>query len=54
MTSLVIILGRGTFRGVASQEAAVNLVGIGPGDPDKSDTGSTEHPERLAEDLRGR
>jgi precorrin-3B C17-methyltransferase len=32
MTSLVIVLGRGTFRGVASREAAVNLVGIGPGD----------------------
>ena len=34
MTSLVIILGRGTFQGSASQEAAVNLVGIGPGDPE--------------------
>lgn len=33
MTSLVIILGRGAFRGKACQEAAVNLVGIGPGDP---------------------
>ncbi|MDQ1261545.1 MAG: precorrin-3B C17-methyltransferase / cobalt-factor methyltransferase [Euryarchaeota archaeon] len=33
MTTLVIILGRGTFRGVACQKAAVNLVGIGPGDP---------------------
>jgi precorrin-3B C17-methyltransferase len=33
MTSLVIILGRGTFRGSACKEAAVNLVGIGPGDP---------------------
>ncbi|MEI8003044.1 MAG: SAM-dependent methyltransferase [Methanothrix sp.] len=33
MTSLVIILGRGTFQGKACQEAAVNLVGIGPGDP---------------------
>lgn len=33
MTALVIILGRGTFRGKACQEAAVNLVGIGPGDP---------------------
>lgn len=34
MTSLVIILGRGTFRGLASQTAAINLVGIGPGDPE--------------------
>jgi len=34
MTSLVIILGRGTFRGNAAPEAAVNLVGIGPGDPE--------------------
>jgi precorrin-3B C17-methyltransferase len=34
MTSLVIILGRGTFRGMAASEAAVNLVGIGPGDPE--------------------
>ncbi len=33
MTSLVIILGRGTFRGYASAQAAINLVGIGPGDP---------------------
>lgn len=33
MTSLVIILGRGTVHGKANQEAAVNLVGIGPGDP---------------------
>jgi len=32
MTTLVIILGRGAFRGKACQEAAVNLVGIGPGD----------------------
>jgi precorrin-3B C17-methyltransferase len=32
MTSLVIILGRGTFRGVAAAQAAINLVGIGPGD----------------------
>jgi precorrin-3B C17-methyltransferase len=36
MTTLVIILGRGTFRGsaarkAASGEAAINLVGIGPG-----------------------
>jgi precorrin-3B C17-methyltransferase len=31
MTSLVIILGRGTFQGSALREAAVNLVGIGPG-----------------------
>jgi len=34
MTALVIILGRGTFQGKACQEAAVNLVGIGPGDPE--------------------
>ncbi len=33
MTSLVIILGRGTFRGYAATQAAINLVGIGPGDP---------------------
>lgn len=33
MTSLVIILGRGAFRGKAASEAAVNLVGIGPGHP---------------------
>ncbi len=33
MTSLVIILGRGTFRGYAAAQAAINLVGIGPGDP---------------------
>jgi precorrin-3B C17-methyltransferase len=32
MTSLVIILGRGTFRGYAAAQAAINLVGIGPGD----------------------
>jgi precorrin-3B C17-methyltransferase len=32
MTSLVIILGRGTFRGYAAGQAAINLVGIGPGD----------------------
>ncbi|MDD4161437.1 MAG: SAM-dependent methyltransferase [Methanothrix sp.] len=34
MTALVIILGQGTFQGKACQEAAVNLVGIGPGDPE--------------------
>ena len=34
MTSLVIILGRGTFRGLARKESAVNLVGSGPGDPE--------------------
>jgi len=33
MTSLVIILGRGTFRGYAAAQAAINLVGIGPGNP---------------------
>jgi precorrin-3B C17-methyltransferase len=33
MTSLVIILGRGTFQGKAAPQAAINLVGIGPGDP---------------------
>jgi precorrin-3B C17-methyltransferase len=33
MTALVIILGRGVFLGLACREAAVNLVGIGPGDP---------------------
>ena len=31
MTTLVIILGRGTFRGQAENKAAINLVGIGPG-----------------------
>jgi precorrin-3B C17-methyltransferase len=34
MTALVIILGRGTFQGLTSQTAALNLVGIGPGDPE--------------------
>ena len=34
MTSLVIILGRGNVQGKACREAAVNLVGIGPGDPE--------------------
>ena len=34
MTALVIILGRGTFQGLASQTSAINLVGIGPGDPE--------------------
>lgn len=34
MTTLVIILGRGTFRGHAANEAAINIVGIGPGDSD--------------------
>jgi precorrin-3B C17-methyltransferase len=34
MTSLVIILGRGTFRGRGAPQAAVNLVGIGPGNPE--------------------
>lgn len=33
MTTLVIILGRGTFQGKVRSEAAVNLVGIGPGGP---------------------
>lgn len=33
MTALVIILGRGSFRGQAAPQAAINLVGIGPGDP---------------------
>lgn len=33
MTTLVIILGRGSFRGQAAPQAAINLVGIGPGDP---------------------
>ncbi|MDD1722828.1 MAG: SAM-dependent methyltransferase [Methanothrix sp.] len=31
MTTLVIIMGRGTFLGPASRKAAINLVGIGPG-----------------------
>jgi len=31
MTTLVILLGQGTFRGPASGKAAINLVGIGPG-----------------------
>jgi precorrin-3B C17-methyltransferase len=31
MTTLVIILGRGTFLGSARSRAAINLVGIGPG-----------------------
>lgn len=31
MTTLVILLGQGTFRGQASEKAAINLVGIGPG-----------------------
>jgi precorrin-3B C17-methyltransferase len=34
MTTLVIILGRGTFRGKASQKSALGLVGIGPGNPE--------------------
>jgi precorrin-3B C17-methyltransferase len=33
MTTLVIILGRGSFRGQAAPRAAINLVGIGPGEP---------------------
>ncbi|MDD4653192.1 MAG: SAM-dependent methyltransferase, partial [Methanothrix sp.] len=33
MTTLVIILGRGSFRGQSAPQAAINLVGIGPGDP---------------------
>jgi len=33
MTTLVILLGRGTFRGPASENAAINLVGVGPGQP---------------------
>ena len=33
MTTLAIILGRGSFRGQAAPQAAINLVGIGPGDP---------------------
>lgn len=32
MTTLIIISGRGLFRGDPSPEASVNLVGIGPGD----------------------
>jgi precorrin-3B C17-methyltransferase len=32
MTTLVIILGRGSFLGLAAPQAAINLVGIGPGD----------------------
>ncbi|HUM81328.1 MAG TPA: SAM-dependent methyltransferase, partial [Methanothrix sp.] len=31
MTTLVILLGQGTFRGPVSRKAAINLVGIGPG-----------------------
>jgi len=31
MTTLVILLGQGTFRGPASDRASINLVGIGPG-----------------------
>lgn len=31
MTTLVIVLGRGTFKGQASPSAPINLVGIGPG-----------------------
>ena len=31
MTTLVMLLGQGTFRGPASRESAINLVGIGPG-----------------------
>ncbi len=34
MTTLVIILGRGTFRGRTANEAAINIVGIGPGNTD--------------------
>jgi len=34
MTTLVIILGQGTFRVQAREKAAINLVGIGPGDRD--------------------
>ncbi|VVB71715.1 Siroheme synthase [uncultured archaeon] len=40
MTTLVIISGRGAFRGEACKEACINLVGIGPGDR-KSLTGET-------------
>jgi precorrin-3B C17-methyltransferase len=32
MTTLVILCGRGTFRGATSPEAKINVVGIGPGD----------------------
>lgn len=34
MTTLLIILGRGAFREKASFESALNLVGIGPGNPE--------------------
>ena len=34
MTTLVILLGQGTFRGPTSPNAAINLVGIGPGRAD--------------------
>jgi precorrin-3B C17-methyltransferase len=34
MTTLVIILGQGTFRAQAREKAALNLVGIGPGNRD--------------------
>jgi precorrin-3B C17-methyltransferase len=33
MTTLVIISGRGVFKGEARVESEMNLVGIGPGDP---------------------
>ncbi len=32
MTTLVILCGKGTFRGEAGSEAKMNVVGIGPGD----------------------
>lgn len=34
MTTLLIILGRGTFRGKASQKSKLGIVGIGPGNPE--------------------
>lgn len=34
MTTLLIILGRGAFRGNASQRSKLSLVGIGPGNPE--------------------
>jgi precorrin-3B C17-methyltransferase len=33
MTTLLILSGKGIFRGEACSEAGVNIVGIGPGDP---------------------
>ena len=54
MTTLVIISGRGVFKGEARVESEMNVVGIGPGDPRTSNYRSGENFKKIKKDLRSR